>query len=599
MRHILMLAVASIAMLSAIASNPSYKDIESLITHVGEYPDAKATPVDYTGGWPVNGAAFGFTMMRGSGKGITEGLRLTIPHPSDNLVDSALAAYGGSWGFIYMMTCADDSAKIAYSLYLDEANDTLFLLRVSFESEPSIPIDWYQRAHYNAAEMETTPTAKQPKPEVNWEEAMTRLYDEVKYNFVFYGRIAHVWDRAYRKGKRELAMAKDDYERARAIQRMVARCKDGHTMVYFYGDFETPGSSPFTTVKLPEGLFVRSVESRELIDAGMRRGQRITAVNGETPEEWAKRELLPYVCSSTPQWTEHMMYDDYHFSRVRNGSDMNLTLEDAGGDVIEVAHRVNKPRWDPSLAVRGKRSFSIRENNIGLLTIPDFQTSEVVEFFDSIYPLLASTDGLIIDLRGNGGGNSGFSDHIAGHLVAKPAAKSPWTSRMYIPAFASWGMDERVYHAKVDSVYPKMMATYDNPVALLTDRATFSAAEDFCALLRDAGRAIIIGTETGGSTGNGVRPILTGGGAIRANICSKHDVSPDGTEFVGIGIIPDIRVEERAASYFDPERDDVIEAAVIYLTGQRDQARSTTVMPAPPRRTSSSAAWATPGTVAR
>ncbi len=77
-----------------------------------------------------------------------------------------------------------------------------------------------------------------------------------------------------------------------------------------------------------------------------------------------------------------------------------------------------------------------------------------------------------------------------------------------------------------------------------------------------------IGTATGGSTGNGVRPSLTSNGTISANICSKHDLAPDGTEFVGIGLIPDITVEENAASYFDPVRDDVIEAAIRHLTAK-------------------------------
>lgn len=79
---------------------------------------------------------------------------------------------------------------------------------------------------------------------------------------------------------------------------------------------------------------------------------------------------------------------------------------------------------------------------------------------------------------------------------------------------------------------------YLGEIILLTDRGTFSAAEDFCSLFRGMKRGLIVGTPTGGSTGNGVRVKLTKD--IYANICSKHDKMPDGTEFVGIGILPDI-----------------------------------------------------------
>ncbi len=72
-----------------------------------------------------------------------------------------------------------------------------------------------------------------------------------------------------------------------------------------------------------------------------------------------------------------------------------------------------------------------------------------------------------------------------------------------------------------------------------------------------------VGTATGGSTGNGVRALLTKG--IYANICAKHDTMPDGTEFVGIGIIPDIIIEETPESYFSDSIDLALQKAVSTL----------------------------------
>jgi C-terminal processing protease CtpA/Prc len=51
----------------------------------------------------------------------------------------------------------------------------------------------------------------------------------------------------------------------------------------------------------------------------------------------------------------------------------------------------------------------------------------------------------------------------------------------------------------------------------------------------------VVGQKTGGSTGQPLQINLPGGGAAR--VCTKRDTYPDGREFVGVGIIPDVEVE--------------------------------------------------------
>lgn len=51
-------------------------------------------------------------------------------------------------------------------------------------------------------------------------------------------------------------------------------------------------------------------------------------------------------------------------------------------------------------------------------------------------------------------------------------------------------------------------------------------------------------------------------GVAYANICSKHDVAPDGTEFVGIGIKPDIEISETHDSFFGKAGSPVVKAAL-------------------------------------
>ncbi len=564
-----------IAFVLAVFTASASESLDSLFNRLSSMKGASASQIDFTGGFAKNGP--GFAMMRGEGKGHTKGTKIAVPQVD---VDFAYGVLGvidekGAWGDDYYKTVA--GSQTVYSIYFNEKTDSLYMVSAHFDNEPSLPFDWPFRSRYDASDsVQVVYDVPLRQTVVDWNEALVRLYDEVRYNFVFYPKMTARWDREYHRNLEAMREAKDDFEKLRILQRMAAACRDGHTVVYFSsGGFETPGFSPFTTVLLPEGLYVRSVESRELADAGMRRGQKIVAVNGESPEVWALRELKPYVSSSTPQWTLHEMFDGYNFSRVRKGTAMVLTLENTDGSQFSLSHKVNEPQRDSSLGIRPELEFKVVDKKIGFLTIPHFQNNETTAFFDSVFPRISQTDGLIIDLRGNGGGNSGYADHIARHLIDRPIATDRWITRVYNPAFASWGLKEETYSAQQDSMMPlDGIKPYLKPVVLLTDRGTFSAAEDFTALLKSAGRITQIGTATGGSTGNGVRVSLTGNGQIMANICSKHDVAPDGTEFVGIGLIPDVVIEESAKSYFDTKHDDLISAAIRHLKSKSARQRS-------------------------
>jgi len=134
---------------------------------------------------------------------------------------------------------------------------------------------------------------------------------------------------------------------------------------------------------------------------------------------------------------------------------------------------------------------------------------------------------------------------------------STWSSPRYIPAFASWNRPRDWYIGAPWIGKPiKRKPFYNKPVALLIDEGTFSAAEDFCVGFRNMKkrfgfrnikRGTIIGTPSGGSTGNPIGFVLPGGGWVQ--FCSKKDIYPDGTEFVGVGILPDIEVRETVSSF--------------------------------------------------
>lgn len=97
---------------------------------------------------------------------------------------------------------------------------------------------------------------------------------------------------------------------------------------------------------------------------------------------------------------------------------------------------------------------------------------------------------------------------------------------------------------------------------MLTGSGTVSAAEDFVVPLHASGRATLVGERTAGTTGQPLLIKLPGGG--RARICTKRDSYPDGREFVGVGVIPDVEVHATQKS-IAAGRDVVLEKGVEVL----------------------------------
>lgn len=82
-------------------------------------------------------------------------------------------------------------------------------------------------------------------------------------------------------------------------------------------------------------------------------------------------------------------------------------------------------------------------------------------------------------------------------------------------------------------------AIYDGPLEILISQRTMSAAEDFVAMFKSNHRGVLIGEPTYGSTGTPCTILLRCGG--RAQVVSVGYRLLDGTEFIGKGIIPDIK----------------------------------------------------------
>ena len=85
------------------------------------------------------------------------------------------------------------------------------------------------------------------------------------------------------------------------------------------------------------------------------------------------------------------------------------------------------------------------------------------------------------------------------------------------------------------------------PLVVLIGPDTTSAAEDFLIYCDELEQVTLVGQPTNGSTGQPIFFELPGGGSAR--VCAKRDYYPDGRDFVGCGVQPDVLVEPTVESF--------------------------------------------------
>jgi tricorn protease len=194
--------------------------------------------------------------------------------------------------------------------------------------------------------------------------------------------------------------------------------------------------------------------------------------------------------------------------------------------------------------VRGNMARVDRASNgrLGYIHIPDMGDDGIREFAKWWYPQVRK-EGLIVDVRGNGGGN------ISQMLIERLSRKVT-------------GLDY-ARNAETVSTYP--YAVQVGPMAALINETSASDGDIFPYMFREAGLGPLIGKRTwGGVVGITDRgPLLDGG---QVYVPEFATASTDGRYVIeGEGVIPDIVIENEPAAVMRGE-DPQLERGVAELT---------------------------------
>ena len=394
---------------------------------------------------------------------------------------------------------------------------------------------------------------------------LSMIWSEAKYNFVNFDLVPDLdWDSLYVATIPEVLATTSTADYYRVLTGMVAQLRDGHSNVYLPEELDARvNARPGLRTRLVEGR-VLIVELRDpaLTDAGLMVGQEVVAVDGESVREYAEREVRPYQSASTAQDLDTRTFE-YMLLAGDAAAPVTLTLRNTDGTTIE--RTVPRLTREQTRALGGSYpafELSWLPGRVAHVRLNTFGSDEAADAFLARFDEIAEAEALVLDVRDNGGGNSGVGWRILCTLTdAEAIAVASWRTRLYRPTYRAWGRGEETDGDLAPTYGCDGALHFEGPVAVVTSPRTFSAAEDFAVAFNVMDRGPIVGEPTGGSTGQPLFFPLPGGG--RARVTTKHDAYPDGRAFVGVGVLPDVQAwptVESVRSGTDPVLDAAIRA---------------------------------------
>jgi hypothetical protein len=280
-------------------------------------------------------------------------------------------------------------------------------------------------------------------------------------------------------------------------------------------------------------------------------------------------EYLPRVTASTPD-NELFNVLSVMLGKLRDG---HATLDAPSRHYEYNGWYADYPRnYEPAFvgtyltqprgtAAGGAVSWAGLGAGLGYLRISTFGQSGIGEGVDAALASLGeSMRGLVLDIRSNGGGSDRESEAAAGRFTAERVMYRIVRYKSG-PAHDAFGPKEEGW------LEPAGSQRYLGPVAVLTNRGVYSAAEDFLLAMRVLPRVTTVGDTTGGGSGNPIPRELPNGWVV--HVPRWQVWAADGTFFEGVGLAPDVEVQLTDADRLKG-RDAILERAIQIVLADAD-----------------------------
>lgn len=251
--------------------------------------------------------------------------------------------------------------------------------------------------------------------------------------------------------------------------------------------------------KVDEGILVANVfEKSPAEQAGILMGDLIIKVNGESTLDKTVKEVSNIIKNSD---------DEIKITVQRSGIEKEISVKSRKVDITSV----EKNKID----------------NVGYLKITTFSNTTYKQFREALESLeKEGINGLVIDLRDNGGGYLNPAVEIAEMFVEKGKNIYGLESKSNVEMYKDSTSESRNYK-----------------VSIVMNGSTASASEILSAALKESYNAITVGTTSyGKGTVQDTNELSTGG---MVKYTTAYWLTPNGNKINGKGITPDINIENK------------------------------------------------------
>lgn len=206
--------------------------------------------------------------------------------------------------------------------------------------------------------------------------------------------------------------------------------------------------------------------------------------------------------------------------------------------------------------------YGFLSENIGYIRYASFASPVGEGNLDNVLYFLRSATGLIIDIRDNGGGSMTNVETLVARFIDRPTLAG-YISHKTGPGHNDFS-EPRAYTYNPAGAGRQR---WGKPVIVLTNRSTFSAANNFVSIMKLLPNVRIVGATTGGGSGMPFSSELPNGWGIRFSACSMLDANRRSTEQ---GITP----SDGCAVDMDPQaalrgHDTILDFAIALLQSPR------------------------------
>jgi len=206
------------------------------------------------------------------------------------------------------------------------------------------------------------------------------------------------------------------------------------------------------------------------------------------------------------------------------------------------------------LTVGGMRYAKIFNNKVGYIYYGDFSDRFSDTNISYIFSYFKDCEALIVDVRNNGGGYLDLSEQFASYFFTAETVTG------YMQHKTGNGHSDFSEPVAIKTPTHKNIK-WQRPVAVLSNRMSYSATNSFVSRMKLVPNAVIVGDSTGGGGGLPISSELPNGWMVRFSSSPMFDASMQHIEW---GIAPDVKVDLKTS---DTENgyDTIIEMAITLI----------------------------------